>query len=219
MSPLAWPVKGPTLLEPLTMLETEVKFFQPEPAALQEILRHSGAVSKGQHFETNYRYDDRDQRLLKTQCLLRLRRDSRNRLTFKRPHPVGGRQFKTHEEIEVDVADFNTAAQLLEALGFRRVQIYEKQRTTFELADAEICLDHLPYGHFVEIEGTPETILAVVDTLGLPWPQRILANYLQIFERLRQNLRLPFQDVTFANFETVQADMAPHIRRFEMGPA
>jgi adenylate cyclase class 2 len=199
------------------MLETEVKFFLSDPAALRGPLQEAGALFRGESHETNYRFDAPDQRLLTAQCLLRLRRDTRNRLTFKRPHPAGGRQFKTHDEIEVEVSDLETAAQLLEALGFQQAQIYEKQRATFELAAAEICLDHLPFGHFVEIEGPPETIRAVARTLGLVWPQRILANYLQIFESLRRDLKLSFQDVTFANFATVKADMTPLIRRFESG--
>lgn len=199
------------------MLETEVKFFLADPAVLRHRLRTAGTVAKGEAFETNYRYDDPAQRLLTAHCLLRLRRDRRNFLTFKKPHPAGGRQFKTHEEIEIEVSDFDTAGQLLEALGFRRVQIYEKRRATFELKAVEICLDHLPFGHFLEIEGAPEAVPAVAETLGLSWPRRILANYLQIFAALRENLGLPFNDVTFAHFETVEADMGALIRRFEAG--
>jgi adenylate cyclase class 2 len=200
----------------MIVLESEVKFFLSDPAALGRRLREAGATVRGEAFETNYRFDNADRRLQAAHCLLRLRRDGRNRLTFKRPDPSGGRQFKTHEEIEVEVSDFETTAELLEALGFRRIQIYEKRRATFELHSAEICLDQLPFGHFVEIEGAPEVIPSLAETLGLQWPRRILANYLEIFERLRRRLELPFIDVTFANFEGVQADLAPLIRGFEM---
>lgn len=201
------------------MLETEVKFFLTDPAAFRHRLQKAAAVARGEAFETNYRYDDPAQRLLGAHCLLRLRRDRRNFLTFKKPHPAGGRQFKTHEEIEIEVSDFEVTGHLLEALGFRRVQIYEKRRATFELGAVEICLDHLPFGHFVEIEGAPRAVPAAAEALGLPWPRRILANYLQIFAALRENLRLPFNDVTFAHFETVGADMEALIRRFEAGPS
>lgn len=200
------------------MLETEVKFFLTDPDAFRRRLQAAGTAARGEAFETNYRYDAADHRLWAARCLLRLRRDRRNFLTFKKPHPAGGRQFKTHEEIEIEVSDFDAAAQLLEALGFRREQIYEKRRATFTLGAVEICLDHLPFGHFVEIEGTPEAVPAAAATLGLAWPRRILANYLQIFATLRENLDLPFNDVTFAHFAGVQADMAALIRRFEIGP-
>lgn len=200
------------------MLETEVKFFLSDPDAFRRRLQAAATVAEAEVFETNYRFDAADQRLMTDQCLLRLRRDRRNRLTFKKPHPAGGRQFKTHEEIEIEVSDFATAAQLLEAVGFRRKQIYEKRRATFTLNAVEICLDHLPFGHFVEIEGPPEEVPGAAETLGLAWPRRILANYLQIFAALREALNLPFNDVTFDRFAAVQADMADLIRRFEVGP-
>lgn len=199
------------------MLETEVKFFLSDPAPLRRRLRAADAAFKGEALEINYRYDDAGQRLQAARCLLRLRRDRRAVLTFKKPHPAGGRQFKTHEEIEIEVSDFDTAAQLLEALGFRRVQIYEKHRALFALASAEICLDRMPFGHFVEIEGAPRVVAATAEKLELPWSRRILANYLQIFAHIRERLQLPFEDVTFAHFARVQDDMAALIRRFEAG--
>jgi len=197
------------------MLETEVKFQLTDPETIRRRLRQAGAVSAGKDFETNYRYDDGNNRLLAAQHLLRLRRDHRSRLTFKQPHPSEGRQFKIHDELEIEVSDFDTTHQILEALGFHRVQIYEKHRETFKMGPTEICLDQLPYGHFAEIEGTPDTIPTVADRLGLEWHRRILANYLQIFETIRQSLKLPFTDVTFAHFQTVQADVAPMIQQFE----
>lgn len=197
------------------MLETEVKFQLTDPKIIRHRLRQAGAVSTGKAFETNFRYDDGSNRLRAAQHLLRLRRDHRNRLTFKQPHPSGGRQFKTYDELEIEVSDFDTTHQILEALGFRRAQIYEKHRETFEMETTEICLDHLPYGHFAEIEGTPDTIPAIAERLGLEWHRRILANYLQIFETIRLSLKLPFSDVTFAHFKTVQADVAPLIHQFE----
>jgi adenylate cyclase, class 2 len=200
------------------MLETEVKFQLTDPEVIRRRLIRAGAVSKGNTFELNYRYDDADNRLLAAQHLLRLRRDHRNRLTFKQPHPSGGGQFKTHDELEIEVSDFDTTHQILKALGFHRAQIYEKHRETFDMGTTEICLDHLPYGHFAEIEGTPEAIPTVAERLGLEWHRRILANYLQIFETIRQSLKLPFNDVTFAHFKTVPEDMAPLVRQFEAEP-
>lgn len=197
------------------MIETEVKFLLTDPEIIRRRLLRAGAVSAGTVYEINYRYDDAANRLKAAQHLLRLRRDKCNRLTFKQPHPSGGGQFKTHEELEIAVSDFDTTHQLLEALGYHRAQIYEKHRETFEMGATEICLDHLPYGHFAEIEGAPEAIPPVAEHLGFEWHRRILANYLQIFDTIRQSLELPFNDVTFANFEAVSGDMAEMIRPFE----
>ena len=197
------------------MIETEVKFLLDDPEAMRRRLGKSGAVSAGKVFEINYRYDDAANRLKAARCLLRLRRDNRSRLTFKRPNPEGGRLFKTHDELEIDVSDFDTANQILEAIGFHRAQVYEKNRETFTLDGTEICLDQMPYGDFLEIEGTPDTIPSTADRLGLDWHRRILANYLSIFEAIRQTFDLAFEDVTFANFKKVSKDPAAIIRRFE----
>jgi adenylate cyclase class 2 len=200
------------------MLETEVKFFLTDPDGIRRRLQAAGALSTGSAFETNIRYDDPDHHLLAEQCLLRLRRDRRNWLTFKKPHPTSGRQFKTHDELEIEVSDFDITHQILEALGFHRAQVYEKRRETFAMGTVEICLDQLPFGHFAEIEGTPETITSVAACLGLPWHGRILANYLQIFESIRRSLKLSFSDVTFAHFQDVPDDPTALIRQFEVGP-
>jgi adenylate cyclase, class 2 len=200
------------------MLECEVKFFIAHPAGLRDRLRQAGALPTGSAFETNYRYEHADNPSLARQCLLRLRRDRRNRLTYKKPDPSGGRQFKTYDELEIEVSDFETTDLILEALGFRRAQIYEKRRETYALASLEICLDQLPFGHFIEIEGEAEMLPSVAARLGLAWPARILANYLQIFETIRDALRLPLNDVTFAGFKNVQTDLTGLIRQFEIEP-
>jgi adenylate cyclase class 2 len=199
------------------MLETEIKFFLPDLDMFRRRLQASKAISEGVVFETNYRFDNAQNQLRAERCLLRLRRDRHNILTFKRPHPAGGRQFKTHEELEIKVSDFATTCQMLEAIGFHCAQIYEKRRETFVMDDVEICLDQLPYGDFAEIEGAPDTIPSMAAHLGLDWRHRILANYLQIFEALRKSLHLTFNDVTFAHFKTVSGDWRSIIRQFEAG--
>lgn len=200
------------------MLECEVKFFIANPEHVRDRLRRAGALPTGSAFETNYRYDRNDDSLLTRQCLLRLRRDRRNWLTYKTPDSSGGRQIKTHQELEIEVSDFDTTHQILEALGFQRAQMYEKRRETYEMGSVEICLDHLPYGHFIEIEGAADTLSSAAARLDLAWRRRILANYLQIFETIRDTLRLPFNDVSFAHFQTVRADLTGLIRQFEADP-
>jgi adenylate cyclase, class 2 len=200
------------------MLECEVKFFIANPERVRDRLQRAGALPTGSAFETNYRYDRTDNALLARQCLLRLRRDRRNLLTYKTPDSSGGRQIKTHQELEIEVSDFDTTHQILEALGFHRAQMYEKRRETYEMGSVEICLDHLPYGHFIEIEGAADMLSSAAAGLDLAWRRRILANYLQIFEAIRSALRLPFNDVSFAHFQTVQADLTALIRRFEADP-
>jgi len=73
----------------------------------------------------------------------------------------------------------------------------------------------MPYGNFLEIEAPGREIRQTAERLGLDWNRRILMNYLEMFEWIKSELGLPFSDVTFANFQSVENDMAGLITRFE----
>ena len=200
-------------------IEIEVKFHLANRSALRDRLVTQGAASQGETFEINRRYDDRRGSLLARQCLLRLRQDRRARLTFKRPRQEGQGEYKVYDEFEVVVEDFEHMHRILDAIGFECVQIYEKRREVFRLPDALICIDQLPYGDFVEIEGPPEAIRAAATQLQLPWARRILTNYLHIFETMRQKLDLRFRDLTFDNFRVAPDALEGIIHQFEASAA
>jgi adenylate cyclase class 2 len=187
-------------------LEIEVKFLAPAPEEIRRRLADLGARSSGRAFESNLRFDDEHRTLLAKGSLLRLRADRRYLLTFKAPSAEGGADFKVHRELEVEVADFDRTAQILQALGYRPVQRYEKWRETYPLGGTDICLDTLPFGEFLEIEGEKDAIRRVAEKIGLNWGNRILDNYLHIFELIRHREKLPFSDATFDNFEKVRID-------------
>ena len=192
-------------------LEIEVKFFLENLQAVRQKLIGSAILIEPRIFETNLRYEDETHTLIKAGKLLRLRRDRGCRLTFKsrsRDHKQR-QQFKIHHELEVDVSDYDTMNAILQQIGFQVVQVYEKQRETFALHDALVCLDTMPYGDFLEIEGSENSILKVVDHLGLIWEERILDNYLSIFDLLRKKAGLDFKDVTFENFRNHPVHIGP----------
>jgi adenylate cyclase class 2 len=110
---------------------------------------------------------------------------------------------KVREELEIDVSDFETAALILERIGFEERQRYEKYRETFVLGEVEIVIDELPYGLFVELEGAEEAIRETADLLGFDWSQRILESYLFVFTRMKAEFALPFDNLTFDNFADV----------------
>lgn len=198
-------------------LEIEVKFFLKNPEAIRERLIALGTVTQPRVFEINRRYEDSGHNLKKQGKLLRLRQDGECRLTFKSRPPQSDPRFKVYRELEVSVDNADTMAFILEALGFEAVQIYEKWRETFAVQTAMVCIDTLPYGTFLEIEGPGEQITALARSLGLPWEERILANYLAIFEVLRQKEGLAFTDLTFENFARTGAGIAPYIAEFYAG--
>jgi adenylate cyclase class 2 len=199
--PMTIPAKGK--MEPI---EIEVKFAVADVASLRKRITEMGAAARGRHFELNVRLDDDAERLRQEQCLLRLRRAALTTLTFKASAEDPDRQFKIHRELEVQVSDFDTVEQILGSLGYRRRQVYEKWRETFRLDDADLCLDQMPFGNYLEIEGPKAAIRRVASSLGLDWRRRIRRNYLEMFSILQRHLQLPFSDVTFENFKNMRLD-------------
>ena len=201
----------------MKQLEIEVKFYLPDIESTQRRIFALGAESKGRVFESNVRYEDENHTLIRKKSLLRLRRDAKTILTFKSSPPVASTQFKVFNELEVVVSDFETMDQILQKLGFHPEQLYEKWRETLILDQALFFLDTMPYGTFLEIEGSEKDIRAYADSLGLSWHKRILLNYLEIFEIIRKSRGFKFKDLTFKNFESVRVDMAAFLDQLEAG--
>lgn len=200
-------------------LETELKFFISDPVGLREKLADTGAICTGKKvFEHNIRYETPDDRLVKKRCLLRLRKDRDVTLTFKAPPRHSDPGFKVYRELEVRVDDFSTMDAILAELGFSARQIYQKWRETWEIHATIICVDTMPIGTFLEIEGAPEAILEAMKTLGFRWENRIRTNYLSIFETLRNAKCWSFTDMTFENFRELAFDFSPYRKQFEAGP-
>jgi len=200
-------------------VETEVKFHVTDPAAIRARLTALGARSLGRSHERNIRFEDEGRNLIRRNCLLRLRRDRKTTLTFKSPPAEADPAFKQFVELEAEVADFDAVQRILAALGYHPEQTYEKWRETLVLERTTFCLDALPFGDFLEIEGPKDAILDAAGRLELDWRKRIVLNYLEIFDRLRTRYQLPFRDVTFDNFAASAVRAAPVLYLLEAGPA
>lgn len=194
-------------------LEIEIKFYVPDIDSIRAKISSLGAELKDSGFETNILFDDEEMRLTQGKKLLRLRQDSRCRLTVKAPpddpddvDTTKTNQFKIFRELEVGVSDSQTMIAILEQLGFYPRQVYEKQRETYLFNHTELCLDTLPYGHFLEIEGGKDDIRKAAEIIGLSWEKRITANYMSLFATIQKQLSLPFKDVTFENFKKMEID-------------
>ncbi|HWS56211.1 MAG TPA: class IV adenylate cyclase [Pyrinomonadaceae bacterium] len=120
---------------------------------------------RGEEFEENVIYTGPG--LDPRRRVLRLRRvGGRGLFTFKERGPAGS-AVKRHREEETAVEDPEALAVILEALGYRPALVYEKRRSTWLVGGAEVVLDELPFGLFVEIEGEEDVILDVEARLGL----------------------------------------------------
>ena len=97
------------------------------------------------------------------------------------------------------------------AIGLHQEQIYEKWRETLLLNNTSFCIDTMPFGDFLEIEGSKKEIKKWADKIGLKWEKRILVNYLAIFEIIKAKSKLTFSDITFQNFKGLKIEIKDYL--------
>lgn len=184
-------------------LEVEVKFLVADLAVIRDrVIEAGGMLQQERVWEQNVRYDTADDDLLGRGELLRLRKDKHAIITFKGLSlEAAGSEAKVREELEITVDDFETAAAIIRRLGFSARQTYEKYRETFTFGEVEVVLDELPFGDFVELEGAEPALKRASAALGLDWQKRLTFNYLALLEMAKAHYQLPFNDLTFANFQ------------------
>ncbi len=185
------------------MIETEIKLYVPDLDAIAaRITAGGGKLIAPRVFERNVRYDRPDLTMTETGIVLRLREDSRVRLTYKGPGMIDDGAL-TRTEIEVTVDSFERMDIILQQLGYIPYVTYEKYRTTYRLGEAEIVLDEMPYGNFVEIEAPTNVIHELIGQLHLVAAPRLITSYLRLFDHIKAALGLDMRHLTFANFEGV----------------
>lgn len=178
--------------------ETEVKFYVQNLKKVELRLQDLNAqLIQPRVHEINFRYDLPDGSMRAKEQVLRLRQDTNAILTYKGPsNQVDG--IFSRQELEVIVSDFETAQQLLEALGYKQILTYEKYRAVYELNECHIMLDELPYGDFVEIEASATSnIRKMVSLIGLDFESAVGFGYSIIFENYILRYGLPPSDLTF----------------------
>ncbi|HVO43114.1 MAG TPA: class IV adenylate cyclase [Aggregatilineales bacterium] len=183
--------------------ETEVKIKVPDLAAIARRLQALGAeLAAPRVYEKNIRYEDAGETLTPAGRVVRLRQDTRARLTYKEPGTLAGK-FLTRTELEITVSDFEITDLILQKLGYHSAWIYEKYRTTYTLDGCEVVLDEMPFGALIEIEGDEACIEMALKKLGLDGEPFIRTSYSDLFFRFKARLKLPFRDLTFENFKGI----------------
>jgi adenylate cyclase class 2 len=146
-------------------IEKKYRLAKKRRPAIEERLRELGVSPRPVELEENTLY--RGGRLQLGNCALRLRRvGARAILTFKQRLPTKS-AIKHQQEDETEVTNADAAHAILTALGFQPALVYEKRRTRWQLGKAEIVIDELPFGLFMEIEGTEREIGRVEALLGI----------------------------------------------------
>lgn len=140
-------------------VEIEKKYRLDDDARtrIAETLSEYGAEFRGEEFEENSIYGggvlDLDR------AVLRIRKTPvRTLLTYKR-RIAGDGDAKQQIEFETEVADASEIEQIVAHLGFESRLVYEKRRRTWKFREVEVVLDELPFGQFMEIEGSLTAII------------------------------------------------------------
>jgi adenylate cyclase, class 2 len=137
-------------------IEKKYRLTKKQREAVLSRLPKIGAKLKRKEFEENTLYGGNGVDLDRN--VLRLRRvGKRAILTYKERHPTSS-AIKHQQEEETEIKNAKAMDAILQALGFAPTLVYEKKRLTWRLAAAEIVLDDLPFGLFMEIEGSESEI-------------------------------------------------------------
>lgn len=153
-------------------IETEIK-YRLSPKRLDEITKKIvdlGAVFHKEVFEVNYQH--RGGEMDERGATLRLRKiGDHTVLTYKEKIKTDSGA-KRKIEYETSVGDVESTEKIIERLGYRLTAVYEKRRKYWHLDDVEIVLDELPFGLYMEIEGTIDSIERAEKKLGLATIER-----------------------------------------------
>lgn len=148
-------------------IETEKK-YRLSPKRLDEItqkLVDVGASFVKEAFEVNYQH--RGGEMDERGATLRLRKVGDFTLLTYKEKVKSENGAKRKIEHETNVADVEATEAIIERLGYRLTAVYEKRRKYWRFGDVEVVLDELPFGLFMEIEGTEDEIAHVEKKLGL----------------------------------------------------
>ncbi|MDQ3666622.1 MAG: class IV adenylate cyclase, partial [Acidobacteriota bacterium] len=163
-------------------IEKKYRLTKKQHESARRRLPEIGATLQSEEFEENTLYGGKG--LEVSRSVLRLRRVAdRAILTYKKSLPAAS-SIKHQREDETQVDDPEALNSILAALGFKPALIYEKRRETWVLGKAEIVIDELPFGLFMEIEGKERDIRAIETKLAvknlkaenLTYPQLTLEN-------------------------------------------
>lgn len=162
-------------------IEKKYRLTKRQRDQILQRLSELGAKAEGEVFEENTLFGGEALEL--GRCVLRLRRVGKKAiLTYKERFPSAD-SIKRQREDETTVGNADAMEAILDALGFAPRLVYEKRRATWKLDDAEIVVDELPFGLFMEIEGPEAAIKDVERKLAIKGLRAELQTYPQLTHR------------------------------------
>ena len=111
-----------------------------------------GAQFVSEDFEENTLYGGGI--LDEKRAVLRLRKIGNKIVLTYKERVKNNSDIKHQTEFETIVESAEEIENIIAHLGFTKALVYEKRRKTWRLRDVEIMLDELPFGLYMEIEGS-----------------------------------------------------------------
>ena len=178
-------------------IEQEVKFEVPNIKNILKKLKEIGATEIATDFQRAIRFETENDDLLSKGMFLRVRSGHGDVITLKRKISEDNADFKEREEIETKVEDLAKMRKIINYLGFTKEFIFEKYRSNWKYKGAEISVDELPFGNYLEIESTPELINEIAKDLELDNKYRKALTYWDLFEKYKKANNLTGDNIVF----------------------
>ncbi|CAN5460703.1 MAG: class IV adenylate cyclase [Pyrinomonadaceae bacterium] len=176
-------------------IEKKYRLDQTRTDEVAAKLEKMGAVFSSEVFEENYLH--RGGLLDERSAVLRLRKIGDVTLLTYKEKFRNDSDIKHKIEFETVVADVDAMESIIEKLGYRLSVVYEKHRKTWHFREVEVVLDELPFGLYMEIEGTIEHIAEAEKLLNI----RDLTPELRGYPRLTLKYGKMIGDVAEARFK------------------
>jgi adenylate cyclase class 2 len=148
-------------------IETEKKFILSSDRREQVIenLKELGAKYIREDFEENTLYNGGV--LSEKGAVLRIRKIGNKTILTYKQRIENAADIKQQIEYETVVEKAEEMEMIVESLGFEKALVYEKRRQTWEFRAVEVVLDELPFGQYMEIEGSITAIAEMEMLLGI----------------------------------------------------
>ena len=139
-------------------IETEKKYrlTEEQRERILKNLQEIKAEYEGEDFEENNIFQESV--LSENPPILRIRKIAGKAVLTYKQRIQNEFAVKQQTEYETEVGDAHATEKIIESVGFIKSLVYEKRRKTWRFRKVEIVLDELPFGYFMEIEGSMTAI-------------------------------------------------------------
>ncbi|MEA2097591.1 MAG: class IV adenylate cyclase [Patescibacteria group bacterium] len=177
-------------------IEKEIKIKINDIDGLIGQLLQDGATIKNKAMQKTVRFDTINENLEKKGVFLRVRSGNKNTITMK--EKIGNdKNIRARKETEFEIEDIDKMIYIFKKIGFDYIKIMEKFRINLNYKNAILSIDELPFGFFLEIEGTENQINTISDKLNYSTKDKIIETYWDLFENYKKKKNIKSKNIIF----------------------